>query len=403
MNRRLIAIAIPAAALLAAGGTYLYKSKNSKASPFRTAPVERGDITQAVSATGSLNAVTTVQVGSQVSGTIRKIFVDFNSLVKKGQPIAQIDTSLFEASVVQARGGLETAKANLEKAKVTAANSERTLRRNKELLKDGFVAQADVDNAQADYDSAASQVLAAKAQVEQAKGTLSVAETNLGYTTIHSPVNGTVVSRNVDVGQTVAASFQTPTLFTIAQDLTRMQIDTNVDEADIGRTKVGQEAMFTVDAYPEKTFGGKVIQIRNSPIVSQNVVTYDVVVKVNNKDLVLKPGMTANVSILTQTVRDVLKVPNAALRYRPSDERKGEGKAEGRPEGKKVPSGARVYFLGKEGRTQAVPVKLGISDGTFTHLLEGNLKEGDRLVTEEVRANRKPGAGGGPPGLGGFR
>ncbi len=391
-----IVIGILVLAFLAAGATWLYRTRNTKAPPFRTARVERGDITQSVSATGNLNAVTTVQVGSQVSGTIRKIFVDFNSPVKKGQPIAEIDTSLFQASVVQAQGGLDSAKANLDKAKVTAANSLRTLQRNKELLKDGFVAQADVDNAQTDYDSSVTQVQAAQAQVEQARGNLSVANTNLGYTTIYSPVNGTVVSRNVDVGQTVAASFQTPTLFTIAQDLTKMQIDTNVDEADIGNTKEGQTANFTVDAYPEKTFTGRVSQVRNSPIITQNVVTYDVVIAVDNKEMLLKPGMTANVSVLTRTVTDTLKIPNAALRYRPG----GKGK----PNGKKDAAGGgpRVYVVGPDKSPQAVPVKLGITDGTFTQLVEGGLKAGDDLITEEVRAKSAP-ASGGPGGLGGFR
>ncbi|MGE5188964.1 MAG: efflux RND transporter periplasmic adaptor subunit, partial [Gemmatimonadota bacterium] len=263
-----------------------------------------------------------------------------------------------------------------------------------ELLKDGFVAQADVDNAQTDYDTAVSQVQAAAAQVEQAKGALSVASTNLGYTTIYSPVNGTVVSRNVDVGQTVAASFQTPTLFTIAQDLTKMQIDTNVDEADIGSTTVGQAANFTVDAYPERTFTGKVIQVRNAPIITQNVVTYDVVIAVDNKEMLLKPGMTANVSIVTRTVKDALRIPNAALRYRPS----GKGKTEGRKEA----AGPRVYVIGPDKMPLAVAVKLGITDGNFTQLVEGNVKEGDALITDEERG-KAASANGGPRGLGGFR
>ena len=402
-----IVVAVLAAVLVAAGGVYLYLSKNSKAPPYRTARVERGDVIQAVSATGTLNAVTTVQVGSQVSGTIRKIFVDFNSSVKKGQPIAQIDTSLFEASVTQSRGGLSNARANLERTKVTAANAERTLRRNRELIKDGFVSQADVDNAQTDYESAVASVRSAEAQVDQAKGSLTVAETNLGYTTIHSPVNGTVVSRAVDVGQTVAASFQTPTLFTIAQDLTKMQIDTNVDEADIAKAKVDQKATFTVDAFPEKTFAGKVNQVRSAPIVTQNVVTYDVVVGVDNKEMLLKPGMTANVSIQTNSVDNVLKIPNAALRYRPTGKGRSDGKQEarqeGRKEGRREVTGARVYIVGKDKEPQAVPVKLGISDGNFTQLVEGNLKEGDVLITEEIRAKASAPAGGSPGGFGGFR
>jgi HlyD family secretion protein len=288
--------------------------------------------------------------------------------------------------------------ANLERAKVTAANAQRTLRRNQELIKDGFVSQADVDNAQTEHDAAVAAVGAAAAQVDQAGGALRVAETNLGYTTIYSPVNGTVVSRNVDVGQTVAASFQTPTLFTIAQDLTKMQIDTNVDEADIAKAKVEQKANFTVDAYPEKTFSGKVTQVRSAPIVTQNVVTYDVVIGVDNKEMLLKPGMTANVSILTHTVDNVVKLPNAALRYRPSGREKAEGKAEGRKEA----AGPRVYVIGKDKSPQAVPVKLGISDGSFTQLLDGNLKEGDVLITEEIRAKGSAPAGG-PGGIGGFR
>jgi HlyD family secretion protein len=393
-----IVVAVLAAALAAAAGIYLYTSRNSKAPPYRTARVERGSVTQAVSATGTLNAVTTVQVGSQVSGTIRKIFVDFNSSVKKGQPIAQIDTRLFEAAVIQSRGGLENARANLERTKATAANAERTLRRNEELIKDGFVSQADVDNARTERDTALATMLSAEAQVNQARGSLKVAETNLAYSTIHSPVDGIVVSRAVDVGQTVAASFQTPTLFTIAQDLTKMQIDTNVDEADIAKAKVGQTANFTVDAYPEKTFEGTVRQVRNAPIVTQNVVTYDVVVGVDNKELLLKPGMTANVSILTNSVDNVLKIPNAALRYRPT----GKGRADG-TEGRREVTGARVYIIGKDKAPQAVPVKLGINDGNFTHLVEGNLKEGDLLITEEIRAKAAAPAGGSPPGFGRFR
>ncbi|MGZ8440671.1 MAG: efflux RND transporter periplasmic adaptor subunit [Candidatus Deferrimicrobiaceae bacterium] len=385
-------------AALGAGGVFFYRSQEKKVPRFKTARVEKGEITQSISATGNLNAVTTVQVGSQVSGTIRKIFVDFNSPVKKGQPIAQIDTRLFEASVAQARGAVGNALSSLEKAKAVTVNSQRILARNKELLPDGFVAQADVDNAQTDYDSAVAAEKGAQAQGDQARGALSVAETNLGYATIYSPVHGTVVSRNVDVGQTVAASFQTPTLFTIAQDLTKMQIDTNVDEADIGRAKVGQATNFTVDAYPEKTFSGRVTQVRNAPIITQNVVTYDVVIEVDNRDLFLKPGMTTNVSILTQTVKDVLKIPNAALRYRPSEMAKAEAS-----EGRKEPKGARVYLVGKDGLPQAVPVKLGISDGAYTQIVEGTLKEGDLLITEEQRNGKSGRPAGALPGGGGFR
>ncbi|MBF8259254.1 MAG: efflux transporter, RND family, MFP subunit, partial [Actinobacteria bacterium] len=273
MKRAIIAAA--AVCVLAAAGYFFYFKNNGKTSQYKTAKVENGDISDTVSATGNINAVTTVQVGSQVSGTIQVIHADFNSRVKKGQVIARIDPQIFEASVVQARGNVANMTAAVEKAKIVTADTLRTLKRNQELVKSGYVAQADVDAAETAYDSAVAQQKGAEAQLSQSKGALSVAETNLRYTTIVSPVEGTVISRNVDVGQTVAASFQTPTLFTIAQDLTKMQIDTNVDESDIGRTKAGQDATFTVDAYPGKTFPGKVIQVGNSPIVTQNVVTYD--------------------------------------------------------------------------------------------------------------------------------
>ena len=396
MKRNLIAAL--ALAALGAAGYFYFAGRNGKAPPYRTVKVEKGDISDTVSATGNINAVTTVQVGSQVSGTIQQILADFNSRVRKGQVIAKIDPRIFEASVVQARGSVANSAAVLEKAKIVTADALRTLRRNQELIKDGYVAQADVDAAETAYDSAASQQKSAEAQLEQARGALSVAETNLRYTTILSPVDGIVISRNVDVGQTVAASFQTPTLFTIAQDLTKMQIDTNVDESDIGRTKAGQEAAFTVDAYPEKSFTGTVIQVRNSPIVTQNVVTYDVVIQVDNKDLSLKPGMTANVSIRVRDFKDVLKIPNAALRYRPSSEKK-------KVEGEKEPPGARVHIVGKDGKPEAVHVKTGTSDGTFTRLVEGNLKAGDAVIVAEIRKNQGATGGGSPPGMGagGFR
>ncbi|MGB7970415.1 MAG: efflux RND transporter periplasmic adaptor subunit [Candidatus Deferrimicrobiaceae bacterium] len=386
MKKGIVALAF---VLLAAVSYYfLGTDGNAKKSPYRTAPVERGAIAETVLATGNVNAVTTVQVGSQVSGTLEKIFVDYNSPVKKGQVIAQIDTRLFEASVLQAKGNLENARAALERANVLVIDTERTYRRNRELVKDGFVAQADVDSAQTAYETALAQKRSAKGQVTQAQGQLSAAETNLRYATIHSPVDGIVISRNVDAGQTVAASFQTPTLFTIAQDLTKMQIDTNLDEADIGKVRTGQQATFTVDAYPERTFTGKIVQVRNSPIVTQNVVTYNVVVEVNNGELLLKPGMTANVSVHVRDLPDVLKIPNAALRFRPSDGKK--------PEEKKGVGGQRVYLLEKDGKTREVPVKGGISDGIYTQLVQGELKEGDPLVVEETRKSTGAAGGGSP-------
>ena len=280
-------------------------------------------------------------------------------------------------------------------------DTERTYRRNQELVKDGFVAQSDVDSSQTAWEQAVAQKRSADAALQQAEGALSVARTNLDYATIRSPVNGTVISRNVDVGQTVAASFQTPTLFSIAEDLTKMQVDTNVDESDIGRAVLGQSVTFTVDAWPEKTFTGEVAQVRNSPIVTQNVVTYNVVVRVDNRELLLKPGMTANVSIEVKKFRDVLKIPNAALRYRPAakgTEAESAGKRPGSGKGKEA-GGQRVYVLGKDGKPVPVPIKSGISNGTFTVLEEGTLKEGDLLVTGESQG-KKAGGSATPPGMG---
>lgn len=338
--------------LVGAGVTYQIIGEKGKNQKFRTVLVERGEISSVVTATGTINPVVTVLVGSQISGTIKEIYADFNSRVKEGQVIAQIDPAIFEAQVEQGRANvlnaqanllnaqanLKNAQANLEKAEIAVNDARRTFERNRELMEKKVIAQATLDSAQTNYDtalaqrevakaqleSARSQVESSRAQVEQARASLKVSETNLKYTTIRSPVNGIVISRNVDVGQTVAASLQAPTLFTIAKDLTQMQVDTNVSEADIGRIAKGQEATFTVDAYPERTFRGRVSEIRNAPQTIQNVVTYDVVIQVDNRDLKLKPGMTANVSIQIEHKENILKVPNSALRFRPESARKEE-------------------------------------------------------------------------------
>lgn len=396
MKKLLIGVALTA---MLAGAAYLYLKKENGTPNYRTANVERGDIIDVITATGNINAVTTVSVGSQISGTIRKLLVDYNSRVRKNEVIAQIDPQLLEAALTQARGNLENAKASLEKAKVGVTDTERTYRRNRELLSSGFVAQSDVDTAQTAYDQAVAAQKSAEAGVTQAVGALKVAQTNLEYATIRSPVEGTVISRNVDVGQTVAASFQTPTLFSIAQDLTKMQIDTNVDESDIGRAVKGQNVVFTVDAWPGKTFKGIVSQVRNAPIITQNVVTYDVVILVDNRELLLKPGMTANVTIEVRKFENVLKVPNAAIRYRPADKSKenGGGTTSGK---KKEPLGPRVYVIGKDGKLQAISIKTGVSDGVYTELTEGTLKEGTLLVTGEAQKGGSPRSGGSPPGMG---
>lgn len=340
---------------------------------FKVEKIARGEIVSSVTATGTVNAVTTVLVGTQVSGTIKNIYADFNSPVKEGQLIAQIDPAIFEAQVEQAKANLFSAKANLEKAEATLTDAKRTMERNRELFSKNLIARSDLDTAETNYETAKASVSVAKAQIAQTEAALQFAETNLRYTRILSPVEGVVISRNVDVGQTVAASFQTPTLFTIAQDLTKMQIDTNVDESDIGEVSVGQNVNFTVDAYPEVTFQGTVSQVRIAPITVQNVVTYDVVIKVDNPDLKLKPGMTANVSIIVAMKKDILKIPNAALRFVPS-EIKGAtivGKSPG------------VWVL-SEGKSKRIPISTGISDGTFTELVSGNVREGQELIVDSL-------------------
>ena len=362
------------------GGLAFFRG-GKKEAEYRTAKVERGEIVATVSATGKVNAVVTVQVGSQVSGRIQKLFADFNSRVKQGQVIAQIDPALFAAQVEQAKAKLANDEANVEKAQVLLADAKRNLGRMDALLAQNLISQSDKDAAQTAHDSAVAGLKAAETQVTQDRASLKLAETNLRYTIIASPVDGTVISRSVDVGQTVAASLQAPTLFTIAQDLTEMQVDTSVDEADIGRVAIGQEAEFTVDAYPDNPFRGTVRDIYNQPTMVQNVVTYDAIIRVKNPDLKLKPGMTANVMIRVGLKEDVLKLPNAALRYRPE-----------RPSGPPVSSAAtkgekgratEIWVL-REGKEVPVSVTLGLSDGSFTEAISGNIRPGDQVITEKV-------------------
>ena len=437
------------AAVLAGGGFYLLKNRENGVQ-FKTVKVSRGEIRATVTATGTVSAVTTVLVGTQVSGTIKQIFVDFNSPVKKGQLLAQIDPALSEAKVAQTRANLKAAEANVEKAEAALQDAERTLERNRTLFARNFIARSDLDSAETNRVSALAQLNLTKAQVEQQRAALKQEETNLNYTRILSPVDGIVISRNVDIGQTVAASFQTPTLFSIAQDLTRMQIDTNVDEADIGKVKVGQSVQFTVDAYPDHTFSGRVSEIRNAPTTIQNVVTYNVIVKVANPELKLKPGMTANVSIVTAVERNILTIPNAALRFKwqpagdaaaavaapqqagdgrpgeaapdaglrqeepkkrpavaaegtagarqPPAERRGNGAAgagktkdSGRTDGNRGGSPtARQGVWVLDGQTpRRVPVAVGISDGSSTAVLAGGLQEGDAVIIEATGQTKK--------------
>src|SRR5580704_1234411 len=388
MNRRNLIIA--AIATLLVFGVVLSRCARSTTSQFHSATITRGSITQAVTATGTLNPVVNVQVGSQVSGNIAKLFADFNSQVKAGQVVAQIDPVLFQATVTQAEGDLANAQAALELAKVNATRTQ------------GLFTQK--NSSQQDLDTAIANLHQAEANVKIKQGALDKAKADLDHCRITSPIDGVVISRNVDVGQTVAASLQAPVIFQIANDLTKMQIDSNVAEADVGVVSVDQDVDFTVDAFPTRTFHGKVVQVRNAPITVQNVVTYDTVIGVDNKDLKLKPGMTANVSIVIANKDNVLQLKNAALRFRPPDAAAATVPSQPRPAGTPRGQGARptgarerkpertVYVL-SFGRPKPVQIKTGIGDGIVTEVTEG-LKEGDKVVTAELSA---PAASSSPP------
>lgn len=356
-------------------------------SPFVTAKVDRGRISARVTASGTLSALVTVQVGSQVSGRIQNLYVDYNSPVKKGQVIARIDPQLYQAALEQSRANLMAAEANLAKAKVQSADAERQAKRANDLVEQKLISQADRDTARANADAAVASVAAAQASVAQTKAALNQAQANLGYTQILSPTDGVVISRSVDVGQTVAASLQTPTLFVIAQDLRQMQVDTNVAESDIGKLSEGMEVKFTVDAYPGERFKGSVRQIRNAAQTVQSVVTYDAVVAVDNSDLRLKPGMTANVTFAYADKPDVLRAPNAALRYRPAANLLPKS-AEGATKSERG-NGQRTLWILRDGQPQPLPVKIGISDGVQTEIVEGEIKEGDEIITDNKGASAK--------------
>jgi HlyD family secretion protein len=392
-------IALAAAAVVVA---VVLARRRDAPEKYRTAKVDRGDVTMSVSATGAISAVTTVQVGSQVSGIIAKLYADFNSRVKKGQLLAELDPTPFEQTIEQRR-------ADLQKAQVDAGNAKVAFGRQQRLQQQGLASQADYDNAKAAADAAA-------AQVNLARAALAQAETNLKYSKIVSPIDGVVVNRAYDVGQTVAASFQAPTLFTIAQDLTKMQVQADVDEADIGRVRIGQPVRFTVDAYPDRVFRAMVSQIRLNATVNQNVVTYPVIVAVDNPDEQLRPSMTANITIDVATDRGVLRIPNAALRFKPSPSEEGgragragnsgagpaagAGGAPARPTlagslprtGRRE-NGPTVYLLQADGTLKPARVHPGITDGQYTEIQPGDLREGDLVVTGLVTAKGPSQAG----------
>lgn len=393
-------LALLACVLLLGLGVGWQQLRGSRAeTAYRTQRAERGDIAATVTSSGTINPVVTVTVGTPVSGIIKELFADYNSQVKKGQIIAQIDPASYRAQVDQSRGSYLNAQANLDKAKVTLADAERTLRRYQNLVKDGSVSVSDYDSYATAAASARAAVTAAQGSVAQAKGAHDQAKTNLDYTTITSPVDGIVISRAVEVGQTVTASMSTPTLFTIAQDLTKMQISATVDESDIGKVHEGGEASFTVDAYPETRFTGTVTQVRNAATTVSNVVTYAVIVAVDNPELKLKPGMTANVVFTAASRQGVLKVPTSALRFRP----KG-------PDGKslpaaKLPAGQKHLYVLRGGAPEAVAVTLGIGNDKETEILSGGLKEGDEVVLEalaaaEAKTSSNPLGGARGPGMG---
>ena len=448
--KRTLSFLVVAIAVGAGVWGYLYAQDEGGATKYRFERAERGPLVAAVSATGNLNAVTTVQVGTQVSGQIKELYADFNSVVRQGQVIARIDPATFESKVKQAQADVDSAKANVlnqeaqvERARadvenarsalaegkaqtarthVAVADTDRDLGRKRELYQRALIPKSDYDTAQAAYDAAVTIVEAARAkeqslaaaigsaqaqlrvteamlqasraQVEQKEAALHQTRLDLEYTTIRAPVDGVVVSRAVDVGQTVAASLSAPTLFTIAKDLTKMQVEVSVDEADIGRVQIDGSAKFTVDAFSGETFKGRIVQVRKAAQIVQNVVTYVVIVAVDNPNGKLLPGMTANVKLIIAEKPSALKVPNAALRFRPSG---AEGKAkEGKPKSERA---GRVWTPGLGGELQPLALSLGLTDGSATEILDGGLKEGQEVVVGLAAGSGKHARKSGAPGL----
>jgi HlyD family secretion protein len=387
------------AALLVGFAVYWMHGRNP-ADNYVTAPVTRGPLVRSVTATGTVNPVTVVQVGTYVSGPISAIYVDFNSSVKAGQLLAKIDSRPFQAQVDLSRAALANSEAQLRKDQANLAYQKVTDERDSQLLKDAAIAQDTMDSQFSTYHQAVAQVGLDQAAIQQQKASLQAALLNLHYTDIISPVDGTVVSRNVDVGQTVAASYETPTLFLVAKDLTKMQVDTNVSESDIGSVRIGQPVDFTVDAYTTKTFQGSVVQTRQAPITVQNVVTYDVVVGVSNPELLLMPGMTANITIVSDHRDDALQVPLRALAFTPR-ERGSHWQGQGHQHSE---HSARVW-VDDGGQLRPVRITRGIDDGNNVEVLSGDLKPGDEVVTDRLGPTNGPGAGGfggGPGGPGGL-
>jgi HlyD family secretion protein len=415
MKRRLVAWLASLLLVLAACGFAWRYHATHRPPPvtYQTTPITRRRVVGRVTATGTLLATVTVQVGTQISGRISKLFADYNSPVKKGQLVAKIDPLLFQAALEQAHANYMSAQAALKSAKAQADLAAKQFTREQTLLKENLAAQQDVDTAQSNAEVSVSQVDVAAAAVAQTEAQLHQAQTNLSYTDIISPIDGTVISRSVDVGQTVAASLQAPILFTIAEDLSKMQVNTNVSEGDVGRLEQGMPAYFTVDAYPGTRFRGRISQIRNAATTVSNVVTYDAVIDVDNEDLRLRPGMTANSTVTYADKKDVLAVPNAALRFRPPPEanlakpaasaREGRGRDVGSTSGQGSGGGGGEHR--GEGRGEAksiwtlngaepvqVPVKTGLSDGAYTEILNDDVKEGDIVIVDATVAGKESAA-----------
>jgi HlyD family secretion protein len=397
-----ILIAIIGVGAIIVGYTLFQRNGNNRIE-YQTAKIERGELKQVVMATGSLSPVTEVEVGSQVSGRIAKLYADFNSQVKEGAVVAEIEQSVFISRMKQSEASHAMAEASLNKAEVNLRTMERNYKRSIELFEKGMVSEQERDAAEDAYLSARADLSSAKARLAEAKASLDSARVDLEHTVITSPIDGMVISRNVNVGQTVAASFQAPVLFVIVNDLARMQVTCNVDEADIGKVKEEQRASFVVDAHPDDIFQGKVVQVRFNPVEVQNVITYDAIIEVENPELKLKPGMTATVSIITAERKDVLLIPNKAIDFRPpnfSPEKMrevsaaqftGTGEADSRNRGgeseRKPPSrqggesgNSRIIWLLKEGKLVATPVVIGVSNDSHTEVIRGRIEPGDLVV-----------------------
>jgi HlyD family secretion protein len=389
-------------------GVLGYSRWRAEPAPSRyvTGEVTRGPVVRTITTTGAVDPVITVQVGAYVSGTIQGTYCDYNAQVKAGQLCAKIDPRPYQVVVDQDVANLANAQAQLKKDQASLAYAKTSYERDSGLLSKGIVSRDTFDNDKSVYDQAIAQVKVDESTIQQRQAELHAAQVNLDYTNISSPVDGTVVARNITIGQTVAASFQTPTLFLIAQDLTKMQVDTNVSETDVGNARVGQKASFTVEAFPGRTFWGTVSQVREAPITVQNVVTYDVVVSVDNPDFALLPGMTANTRIVTEERDDVLRVPLKALRFAPrgvegSDEpaRKDSGAiASERPGGRRKGGAEAGVWVLRDDRPERVPVVTGLADASFAEVSGGNLQPGDRVVLDEISREQPASRGPNPEG-----